>query len=331
MKLGYTILYVKDVPRSVAFYEDAFGLSRRFVHEAGMYAEMDTGATTLSFAANGLAKSNLPCGFQENDPANPPAGFEIAFTTDDVQTPPMTARSRREPPPSHRPPPNPGARSSPSSATRTASWWNSARPPPNRERTWQLLTRENDPVQFPPPCPGSDATAFFRESRWKNRFEDEILAAAQSLVSKVRDLKLEEPAADSFTLLGNVGKERRRGRILEIPRPELGVRNLLFLRARCLLPSRRRAPAAGGEGTRPFTPRRTQRGGRRRRSAAPSTRRRPATAGGASADLARARVRTPRHPRTGRPHVEAPAPVARPAGTRILDLRRGHRELRWTS
>jgi len=85
MKLGYAILYVKDVPRSVAFYEDAFGLRRRFVHEAGMYAEMDTGATTLSFAANGLAKSNLPCGFRENSLAGPPAGFEVAFTTEDVQ------------------------------------------------------------------------------------------------------------------------------------------------------------------------------------------------------------------------------------------------------
>jgi lactoylglutathione lyase len=84
MKLSYTILYVKDVPRSVAFYEDAFGLMRRFVHKEGMYAEMDTGATTLSFAAYGLAKSNLPCGFQENNLSKPPAGFEIAFTTDDV-------------------------------------------------------------------------------------------------------------------------------------------------------------------------------------------------------------------------------------------------------
>jgi lactoylglutathione lyase len=85
MKLGYTILYVKDVPRSVAFYEDAFGLSRRFVHEAGMYAEMDTGATTLSFAANGLAKSNLPGGFTENSLSTPPAGFEIAFIAENVQ------------------------------------------------------------------------------------------------------------------------------------------------------------------------------------------------------------------------------------------------------
>lgn len=85
MKFGYTMLYVKDVPRAVAFYEDAFGLSRRFVHEVGMYAEMDTGTTTLAFAANGLAKSNLPCGFEENDSKRPPAGFELAFVTDNVQ------------------------------------------------------------------------------------------------------------------------------------------------------------------------------------------------------------------------------------------------------
>jgi catechol 2,3-dioxygenase-like lactoylglutathione lyase family enzyme len=85
MKLGYTILYVHDVPRAVAFYEDAFGLGRRFVHEAGMYAEMDTGATTLAFASNGLAKSNLPCGFRQNHPGSPPAGFEVAFITADVQ------------------------------------------------------------------------------------------------------------------------------------------------------------------------------------------------------------------------------------------------------
>jgi lactoylglutathione lyase len=84
MKLGYTILYVQDVPRSVAFYEDAFGLKRKFVHDAGMYAEMDTGGTTLSFAANGLAKSNLACGFRENRATEQPGGFEIALVTDDV-------------------------------------------------------------------------------------------------------------------------------------------------------------------------------------------------------------------------------------------------------
>lgn len=84
MKFGYTILYVKDVPRAVAFYEDAFGLSRKFVHEQGLYAEMNTGETSLAFAAYGLAKSNLPCGFQKNDPSQAPSGFEIALVTDDV-------------------------------------------------------------------------------------------------------------------------------------------------------------------------------------------------------------------------------------------------------
>lgn len=84
MKLGYVILYVKDVAASVAFYEEAFGLNRRFIHDAGLYAEMETGATRLAFAANGLAKSNLPCEFRENEPAGPPAGFEVALTTDNV-------------------------------------------------------------------------------------------------------------------------------------------------------------------------------------------------------------------------------------------------------
>jgi len=85
MQLGYTILYVRDVPHAVAFYEDAFGLARRFVREEGLYAEMETGETTLAFAAYGLAKSNLPCGFQRNDPQAPPGGFEIALVTDDVE------------------------------------------------------------------------------------------------------------------------------------------------------------------------------------------------------------------------------------------------------
>ncbi len=53
----------------------------------------------------------------------------------------------------------------------------------------------------------SDPSDFFCDSLWKNRFEEEILAAAQSQVSKVRDLKLEESAPASFTLLGEVAKE----------------------------------------------------------------------------------------------------------------------------
>jgi lactoylglutathione lyase len=84
MRFGYTILYVEDVERSVAFYERAFGLKRRFIDESGQYAELETGETTLAFASNELGASNLPNGFRKNDPAESPSGFEIAFLTDDV-------------------------------------------------------------------------------------------------------------------------------------------------------------------------------------------------------------------------------------------------------
>ena len=49
--------------------------------------------------------------------------------------------------------------------------------------------------------------AFFRDVRWKNRFDDEILAAAHPLAAKVRELRIEESATGYFCLLGNVVKE----------------------------------------------------------------------------------------------------------------------------
>jgi lactoylglutathione lyase len=85
MKFGYTIMYVRDVPQTVAFYEKAFNLKQRFIHESNQYGEMETGQTTIAFADNQLAQSNLPSGFQENSLLNPPHGMEIGFVVDDVQ------------------------------------------------------------------------------------------------------------------------------------------------------------------------------------------------------------------------------------------------------
>jgi lactoylglutathione lyase len=84
VNFAYTILYVEDVARSMAFYESAFGLVRRFLHESGDYGELETGGTALAFAANDLAMTNFPNGFIRNDRANPPAGIEIGLTSDDV-------------------------------------------------------------------------------------------------------------------------------------------------------------------------------------------------------------------------------------------------------
>ncbi len=84
MRFGWTIVYVPDVAEAVGFYERAFGLSRRFVHESGAFAEMETGATRLAFAADATAEELVPGGFRRNSPDDLPAGIEIALVTDDV-------------------------------------------------------------------------------------------------------------------------------------------------------------------------------------------------------------------------------------------------------
>jgi catechol 2,3-dioxygenase-like lactoylglutathione lyase family enzyme len=84
MKLGYTIVYVPDVAASLDFFERAFGLTRKFLHESGTYGELDTGETTLSFAAHSLGDSNFPGGHVEAHSSKQPLGMEIALVTTDV-------------------------------------------------------------------------------------------------------------------------------------------------------------------------------------------------------------------------------------------------------
>jgi catechol 2,3-dioxygenase-like lactoylglutathione lyase family enzyme len=80
--LGYVIVYVPDVDRTVAFYERAFGLQRRFVHPSGQYAEMETGATALAFANEAYTPSREA--FEQNRPERKAAGAEVAFVVGDV-------------------------------------------------------------------------------------------------------------------------------------------------------------------------------------------------------------------------------------------------------
>lgn len=85
IKFAYTILYVKDVTKTVEFYEKAFGFTRKFITPENDYAELLVGETTLSFASITLAKSNLKDGFIESNLSNKPFGIEIGFTTDNVE------------------------------------------------------------------------------------------------------------------------------------------------------------------------------------------------------------------------------------------------------
>jgi lactoylglutathione lyase len=84
MRFGYTILYVRDVAASVELYERAFGQRRRFVHESGEYAELETGATTLALASHSLAASNLPGAFHPPEGEAAGTAFEVCFVTEDV-------------------------------------------------------------------------------------------------------------------------------------------------------------------------------------------------------------------------------------------------------
>ncbi|MFZ0827653.1 MAG: VOC family protein [Verrucomicrobiia bacterium] len=84
--LGYVILYVNDVAASLAFYEKAFGLAKRFFHDDNgkAYGELETGATRLAFASVALAEEHLKQKVVAAGPDKAPLGVEIALTTADV-------------------------------------------------------------------------------------------------------------------------------------------------------------------------------------------------------------------------------------------------------
>jgi len=84
MKLGYTIIYVADVLATIDFYERAFGLKRRFVHESNLYAELNTGETVLAFAGEPMAEMN-GLAIRPNRTGDIAPGFEIALVTNDPQ------------------------------------------------------------------------------------------------------------------------------------------------------------------------------------------------------------------------------------------------------
>lgn len=83
MQLGYIIYYVKDVAETIKFYEEAFSLKKKFLHESNEYGELDTGSTTLSFASLSMAKNNK-IGFVERVKDFKSSDMEIGLVTPDV-------------------------------------------------------------------------------------------------------------------------------------------------------------------------------------------------------------------------------------------------------
>jgi lactoylglutathione lyase len=84
MKFAYTIVYVPEVEASLRFFEQAFGFTRRFLHESGTYGELETGSTALAFAAHELAALNFAGGHVAAHSSAKPLGIELGFVCDDV-------------------------------------------------------------------------------------------------------------------------------------------------------------------------------------------------------------------------------------------------------
>jgi uncharacterized glyoxalase superfamily protein PhnB len=85
MRFGYTIIFVPDIHKALTFYEEAFEFKTKFIAESGLYGELDTGSTTLSFCAEEhVLRERLPFNPIKQDQL-PPA-IEIAFTTEDVES-----------------------------------------------------------------------------------------------------------------------------------------------------------------------------------------------------------------------------------------------------
>jgi lactoylglutathione lyase len=85
MNLGYAIIYVPNVEAALSFYQKAFGLSIKLLHESRQYGELETGATTLAFASEELAVMN-GVAIRPNRIENTNApGIEIALVCNDVE------------------------------------------------------------------------------------------------------------------------------------------------------------------------------------------------------------------------------------------------------
>ncbi|TMM53612.1 VOC family protein [Maribacter algarum] len=85
IQYAYTILYVKDVPRTMEFYNKAFGFKQKLLTPENDYGEIESGSTTIAFANFELGNSNFRKGFIKSNLNEKPFGIELALTTSDVE------------------------------------------------------------------------------------------------------------------------------------------------------------------------------------------------------------------------------------------------------
>lgn len=80
--VGYVIFYVDDVRATLDHWCDAYGCTEKFMHDSGQYGELDTGATTIGFAGDGLMAQN-GVKYRPNRGKDLPIGAQVSFVTRD--------------------------------------------------------------------------------------------------------------------------------------------------------------------------------------------------------------------------------------------------------
>ena len=81
-KLGFLIIFVKDVKKTSEFWANAFGFTVKFTHESGEYIEMQTGDTVLAFSGESFFPPT-DLGYRPNNPTESPPGVTVSVNYHD--------------------------------------------------------------------------------------------------------------------------------------------------------------------------------------------------------------------------------------------------------
>jgi lactoylglutathione lyase len=87
LRFWNTTFIVQDVKATVAFYAGVFGLTCRYVHPSGEYAELESCPALLSFTGEKLVDQFQllgPLAVRANRPGLEPIAAQIAFVSQDV-------------------------------------------------------------------------------------------------------------------------------------------------------------------------------------------------------------------------------------------------------
>ncbi|KAJ3682731.1 hypothetical protein LUZ60_012958 [Juncus effusus] len=81
---AYTVVYVKDVAKSVAFYASAFGYNVRRLDQSRKWAELESGPTTIAFTPLHQRETDTITGEVQLPERNERGPVEICFDFADV-------------------------------------------------------------------------------------------------------------------------------------------------------------------------------------------------------------------------------------------------------